>query len=243
MHVLALDTTTAVLTAALRDGTGVIGEASGSASHSTAEQLPRVLLELLEDAQLEPRAIDVFAVAAGPGAFTSLRIGIATMQGLAFATDRPLVLVSALEALAQTRALEVSAGGMVGSWINAHRQDVYSALYEVTDAPAFSSERLIERVPPMVASPAATLALWHDGAGLPSAIIGDGATAYAGAIPTGIRTMSLPMLATSIASVALSRFGAGHAPAPHAARPLYIRRPDAEIAREKRAGAQRSSSG
>jgi len=241
MHVLALDTTTPVLTAALLDGDGVVGETIGNASRSTAEQLPRVLCELLENAHLEVRAVGLFAVAAGPGSFTGLRVGIATMQGFAYATGRPLVLISALEALAQAHALEVSAGGMVGSWINAHRRDVFSALYEIADAPAFSSARLIERAPPMVATPADTLSLWHATAGLPAAIVGDGTTAYATVIPASIRAMSFPVLATSIAFMALSRFRDGHAPSPHAAQPLYVRRPDAEIAREKRAGASESS--
>ena len=233
---LALDTTTPVLTAALRDSDGLVGERIGNTARSTAEQLPRVLCELLESARIEARAVDVFAVAAGPGSFTSLRVGIATMQGFAFATGRPLVLVSALEALAQACAPEIFAGSMVGSWIDAHRREVFSALYETTDAPAFSAGRLIERVPPMVASPADTLALWTASARAPDAIVGNGATAYAGVIPASIRTMSLPVLATSIASVALSRFRDGHASPPHAAQPLYVRRPDAEIAREKSSG-------
>jgi tRNA threonylcarbamoyladenosine biosynthesis protein TsaB len=47
----------------------------------------------------------VYGVAAGPGSFTGLRIGIATIQGLAFANSRPVVPVSALEALAYAAAL------------------------------------------------------------------------------------------------------------------------------------------
>ena len=57
-------------------------------------------MRVLEMASVRLEAIDLLAVAAGPGSFTGLRVGIAAMQGLAMATNRRIVPVSALDALA-----------------------------------------------------------------------------------------------------------------------------------------------
>src|SRR5688572_22479140 len=100
MLILALDTTTRVSSCAVaRDG-AVIREEAGDSSRPQAERLPGDLMSLLEHAGIALPDIDVFAVATGPGSFTGLRIGIATMQGLAFAASKPLVGVSGFDALA-----------------------------------------------------------------------------------------------------------------------------------------------
>src|SRR5947209_5894249 len=120
MHVLALDTTTRAGSVALvsdrAEHVGSMSSAAGSmpacgidvrsgdGSRTHAERMPAEILALLADHRLALPAIDVFAVASGPGSFTGLRIGIATMQGFASATGRPLLAVSALEALAQYAA-------------------------------------------------------------------------------------------------------------------------------------------
>src|SRR5215213_4015781 len=100
MLILALDTTTRAGSCALgRDGI-VMHEFASDPASSHAEHLPGDLIALLGVAQLGLDVIDVFAVATGPGSFTGLRVGIATMQGLAFAAGKPLIGVSALDALA-----------------------------------------------------------------------------------------------------------------------------------------------
>src|SRR5688572_16616032 len=129
MRVLALDSTTRARSVALVQDDRVIAEDVGDPSRSHAERLPDDLTALLRRANVTLDAIDVLAVAAGPGSFTGLRIGIATMQGLAFAGRRPLLAVSALEALATVAARTLSAGTVVGVWMDAHRHEVFSALY------------------------------------------------------------------------------------------------------------------
>src|SRR5262245_4767333 len=83
MFVLALDTTTSHGSCALtRDG-ALLVEVAADPSQEPATRLPVDLMTVLEHAQLQLADVDIFAVATGPGSFTGLRIGIATMQGLA----------------------------------------------------------------------------------------------------------------------------------------------------------------
>src|SRR3990170_9125672 len=117
MHLVALDTTTREGSLAVIAGDHVVAERPVDQVRSYAEQLPGVLLNLLGSAGVELPAIDVFAVASGPGSFTGLRIGIATIQGLAVVTHRRVVAVSALEAHAHAGSDGLVSGGVVGVWM------------------------------------------------------------------------------------------------------------------------------
>src|SRR4030095_9792978 len=109
MLVLALDTTTRRGSAALlRDGALLDCEV-GDAARTYGERLPGDLMRLLDRQGLRIQEIDLFAVAAGPGSLTGMRIGIATMQGFAMANGRRMVGVSTLDALA--RSAEIGARG------------------------------------------------------------------------------------------------------------------------------------
>src|SRR5687767_12569031 len=99
MLVLALDTTTRQGSVALaRDG-GALAVAAGDPGIAHGARLPGDLMRLLDAQRLRVADVDLFAVASGPGSFTGLRIGIATMQGLALANGKPLAGISALDAL------------------------------------------------------------------------------------------------------------------------------------------------
>jgi tRNA threonylcarbamoyladenosine biosynthesis protein TsaB len=223
MLVLALDTTTRAGSSAIaRDGL-VLYEQASDETRPQAARLPGDLMMLLDRERLALRDVDVFAVATGPGSFTGLRIGIATMQGLAFAAGKPLIGVSALDALAA-----IGGGGRVATWVDAWRGEVYAALYD--------GGREVE--PPTVEAPPAILTR------LPSIgytlFIGDGARAHAAAIDAALDGAArvaeppVPLLAGTIATLASDAARAGELPPPHAIRPLYVRRPDAELARDAR---------
>jgi len=223
--VLALDTTTrAGSVAVVRDG-DLLSEIAGDPSRTHGERLPHDVVRALEAASVAIRAIDLFAVAAGPGSFTGLRVGIAAMQGLAMATGRLIVPVSALDALAAAGA----DGQMpVAAWMDAQRGQVFAALYDATATRAVAE--------PTSLSPVLTLDEWgrHLADG-PIRFIGNGAVRYTAAIRdrigAAVQILAAPPLAGVIGRLA-SR-SPERALLPHAVVPIYIRKADAELARAK----------
>ena len=229
MLILSLDTTTRAGSAALvRDG-AVVQEQIGDATLTHAQRLPADLMRLLDIAGVRLDRIDLFAVAAGPGSFTGLRVGIATIQGLAFAANRRVVPVSVLDALARSAASD--SGDHLAPWMDAQRGEVFAAIY-TGDARTIVAE-------PTSATPGATLDAWEAHRSRPLRFVGDGAVRYreviAARLGDGARVaQNVPPLAGIIGAIATER--ASQAVLPHAVVPIYIRRPDAELARARRAG-------
>ena len=236
MRVLALDTTTRAGSAALVTDDRVVDERSGDGARTHAVRLPGEILTLAEANQWLLSSIDLYAVASGPGSFTGLRIGIATIQGIAFVHGRRIVGVPVLDALAHAGSRDLPEGALIAAWMDAYRRDVFAALYQVTAAPPFSRARLTEVDGPAVGSPASILARWRDLAtGVPAVFVGDGAALYAADIvreSPGARALPPPMLAGVIGRLAVAR--ASEALDPAGVRPLYVRRPDVEIARDEK---------
>jgi tRNA threonylcarbamoyladenosine biosynthesis protein TsaB len=230
MRVLALDSTTRAGSVALIEDAAVIDERVGDSSRSHGERLPSDLAQL----GVAWSSVDIFAVCSGPGSFTGLRIGIATMQGLALVTGARLIGVSALDALAQLATRRVSPGALVAPWIDAQRGEVFSALYRVTDAPIFTAERLVPLEPPSVATPSVTLDVWAGHELRDALFIGDGAVRYLSLIESRAsqRPVAEPTLAGAIGLLAEDIATRGVSGSPAAIQPLYVRRPDAELHRE-----------
>ena len=84
--------------------------------------------DMLKNAELSLNKVDIFAVAHGPGSFTGIRIGVSTVKGLAWASDKPCVGVSTLEAMAWHG---LSAGGYICPVMDARRSQVYNALFKI----------------------------------------------------------------------------------------------------------------
>lgn len=100
MLVLAADTSLPILTVALvRDG-ALLGALALEGRGSRNEKLLPALDWLLEESGIDRNSIDLLAVTRGPGSFTGVRIGLATMQGLAMAIGRPICAMSTHEAAA-----------------------------------------------------------------------------------------------------------------------------------------------
>jgi tRNA threonylcarbamoyladenosine biosynthesis protein TsaB len=225
--VLALDTTTKSGSIAVVHDEVVRVEHTGDPEVTYGQRLPAELTDVLEQAGVGIDDIDLFAVAAGPGSFTGLRVGIATVQGLAIARGKRVVAVSALEALARAGT---NATHTIAAWMDAQRGEVFAALY------APDGRDLL--IPPVSALPRAVLDAWaasaHAG---PTMFIGDGAMRHRELlrqeIGSQVRVIDPPPLAGLIGRIAVE--DPGRADLPHAIVPIYIRKPDAELARARRA--------
>ena len=249
MLILSLDTTTRAGSCALMRDERLLREQASDTSREQAERLPGELAALLERESVTLQEIDCFAVATGPGSFTGLRVGIATMQGLAMATGKGLVGVSAFDALRACGASPVGSPGepdagsprrtparwgavarptantRIATWIDAWRGEVFAAVYE--------DGREVDA--PTVARPEDLLARLQ---GQATVFTGDGAALHRELIRATLRDAAqftdpvAPLLAGAIATLAGQAYRAGQRPPPHAIRPIYVRRPDAELARD-----------
>jgi tRNA threonylcarbamoyladenosine biosynthesis protein TsaB len=247
MLVLALDTTTRAGSVALVDDERIIEERAGDPLRTQAERLPGEVLTLLEAHSVALSSIDLFAVASGPGSFTGLRVGIATMQGFAYVTERRMIGIPVLDALGHVASVARPAGSLAGVWMDAHRHDVFAALYRITDAPLFQPDRLLALEPATVGVPAVLLNAWRPAIQQEKIVwIGDGATMFGDVIRrqyAAAVVLPHPVLAGAIGRLAVVAARRGAAISPAGFQPLYVRRPDAEIDRDKRMAATPEAAG
>lgn len=138
MIVLSIDSASKVATTALLDENNLIAEytINNKMEHSTL--IMDMVDKLLMDSNLSIDDIDGFIVSKGPGSFTGLRIGMATVKGLSFGANKPYVSVSSLDALAYSL---VSFDGIICPVIDALRDSVYTCLYKSTNG---ELEKLID---------------------------------------------------------------------------------------------------
>ena len=90
--------------------------------------------DIIREAGVTINEIDAIAVNGGPGSYTGLRVGMSAAKGLAFALDKPLIVVGSLELMAQQAIRELPPGNnhMICPMIDARREEVYTALYSPT---------------------------------------------------------------------------------------------------------------
>ena len=228
MLILSLDTTTRAGSVAIVASGAVVYETLGDASSTHAQRLPGEIERACRAAAIDIAQVDLFAVAAGPGSFTGLRIGIAAIQGLAMAWARRVVPVSTLEALAAA-----SGAPRTAAWLDAQRGEVFAQVFEQQGGSGYEA-----RTAAVSAAPEAVLDM--QARDLDGAVFhGDGALKFRDAIRArlgggvGIVDPVRPLAG------AIGRLAHDHperAVAPHAIMPIYVRRPDAELARERRTG-------
>ena len=128
MLILAFESSAKAASAALcRDG-HLVSQYSQCIGLTHSRTLLPMAEDMLKNAELSIGDVDVFAVAHGPGSFTGIRIGVSTVKGLAWASDKPCIGVSTLEAMAWHG---VSAGGYVCPVMDARRSQVYNAIFKI----------------------------------------------------------------------------------------------------------------
>jgi tRNA threonylcarbamoyladenosine biosynthesis protein TsaB len=140
MLILAVDTTTPGGSVALCRDEALLGEANVESAATHSARLFRSIDFLLGALGHDIRDVDAFAVAAGPGSFTGIRIGIGAVKSLAFASGKRVAAVSTLLALAAKLAAD--GGGLVCPLLDAKKGEIYAGLFE-TGGPA----GLVEIIP------------------------------------------------------------------------------------------------
>ncbi len=138
---LALDTSSASGSLAVLQNEQMIGCVSATSGEIYSSRMFRHLEFLLHELSLELRAFDLFAVAAGPGSFTGLRVGLAATKGWAEVYGKPIAAVSALEAVA-TQSHSRSA--YVVPVLDAHRGQIYFGVYKRADSADGEMELALE---------------------------------------------------------------------------------------------------
>lgn len=168
-RLLLVDTATPTGSVAVSQGEKLLGEIvlSGPANHT--DHLLGNIDELLRGVGLALGDMDGFAVVLGPGSFTGLRVGVASIKGLALATGKPVVGVSSLAALAWRLPFTALP---VCPLLDARKGEVYAALYQWT------GDEFSTLLPPCVLPPAR----WLDRLSGDLLFIGDGAQSYRGLI-------------------------------------------------------------
>ncbi|GAK01276.1 LOW QUALITY PROTEIN: inactive homolog of metal-dependent protease [Geomicrobium sp. JCM 19055] len=140
--ILAMDTSTYVLGVAVGDGQTVRAEwTTHEKTNHSLRLMPGIDL-VLKSAGLKPRQLSTIAVTTGPGSYTGVRIGVSTAKAMASSLNVPLVEVSTLETLASNGKYRE---GLVCSFIDARRGQVYAGVYEVKDEAltVYKEERLL----------------------------------------------------------------------------------------------------
>lgn len=231
MLIAALDSTAITASAAVAE---IIDGKLGKFSLFTVKNKlthSEILLPLLEKALEEYGAdisqIELFALSAGPGSFTGVRIGAATVKGLAFANKKPCVGVSTLEALARN-----AGRGYVCPVMDARRDQFYTALFKdrerITDDDALSSSEIFEKIKNL---PEVT-------------ICGDGAEKFVSMFEGAANLFlaseaSRDQNALSVALCGYDKYIKGEWVAPEKLNPIYLRLPQAEREKLEREKAER----
>lgn len=233
MKILSLDTSATVATVAIAEDSRILAEYTVDNKNTHSESLLPMIEAVLSSLSLKISDIDLFALSSGPGSFTGVRIGAATVKGLAFGKDTPCVEVSTLEALAYNLVIRQ---GLICPVMNARRSQVYTALFRS------DGERLTRLMPDSalaISELDEILAKYEE----PISLVGDGYDITEEALkntslfptPSARRNQS----AASVAAIAFDSFKNGRAVTSEALSVNYLRPSQAERERAERETAKK----
>lgn len=223
LKVLAIETSTMAGSVALVDGDELMSEYLLNIKVTHSERLLPAIDCIMRDAKMPISEVDGFAISIGPGSFTGLRIGASTIKGLAFATNKPVVGIPTLDALAENLLF---ADCLICPILDARKREVYTALYKrdeknklrkLTTDLAIKPGDLLKRIQERVV------------------FLGDGIDVYHALIREELRDLALfapPNLrlprAANVATRSLEEFRKNNTLDLNTFTPSYVRRSEAE---------------
>ena len=224
MRVLALDTASEMGAIALVKEDTLLAEIRLRVEKTHSRNLWRTIHFLLAETGWRLEQVDLWAVSTGPGSFTGVRIGLATVKGLAWVTQKPVIGVSTLEVLAWTAT---PTPYLICPILDARRQEVYCAFYRSTPTGAVLMVREPGHLKP--------LALVQE-IREPTVFLGNGVRRYQeilrehlGSRARLAEVWSHPRSGFALAAIAQRRFLGGEGQSAGEITPLYLRSPDAVL--------------
>jgi tRNA threonylcarbamoyladenosine biosynthesis protein TsaB len=223
MLILAVDTTTPSGSVALLEDGALLGEVNLESAATHSARLLRSVDYLLGAHGRDVKDVDAFAVAAGPGSFTGIRIGVGAVKSLAFASGKPVAPVSTLLALASKLAAD--GARLVCPLLDAKKDELYAALFEA------GPSGLVEVIPQGAYAPDAFFAR------LPArrvvSFAGSGLAVYRQNLLPYVRDKARfprrsPFIAAEVGRIGCAMVREGKGVAAAALEPLYFRRSQAE---------------
>lgn len=232
MRILSIDSATEAATCSVIEDDKLLGEITFNYKKQHSVILMTIIDNLLKNINKTINDIDGFVVSKGPGSFTGLRIGMATIKGLSQGTNKPFVSISSLDALAYNLAYT---DGIICPILNALRGNVYTALY------SFNNNKLERLTDYMVISLEELLSLLKE-KNTSVTFIGDGVPLFKDSIKLSIPNVKFAptslnvVKASALAELGLEKLLEGEYDDLYTSAPIYIRKSQAEREYEKRTG-------
>ena len=230
MFILSIDTSGLTGGVALTRGNEIVAERALNVRRTHARRLLPTIQNVLEECEVSLDQLDAFALTKGPGSFTGIRIGMATIKGLAYALNKPLVGVSTLAALASAIPY---CRYQICPILDAKKRMVFFGVYDSMDGwlqlkvkeQALRPEEMIPQITET------------------TVFLGDGARAYGDLLRDrlGRKAIIAPRIyhqvrAAHVGALAFQKLEAGRPDDTFTLEPSYLRQSDAEISLRERLG-------
>jgi len=225
--ILAVHSTSAQLGVGVVSDDAVLAESILPPGREHLENLALMINDLIERTRVPLKNIDGFGVALGPGSFSGIRIGLATIKGMALALKKPVAGVPSLEIIAWQALEEGESGAAI---IDARRNEIYFGMYKK------SSSRLMSLNEPLLVS---SVQLNNYLERVPNPLVLCGDSAIEPLIKSASRAARTTIIVPSAAACGVlssQRLSQCEPEDLHSIAPIYIRRSDAEEKRSPRNG-------
>lgn len=226
MLILGLETSERICSVALTGDNDILSEYS-IPTQKHAEVLPQLIDKTLKKGKKTIPEIDLYGISIGPGSFTSLRVGLSFIKGLALTAKKPIVAVCTLDALAKEAGYVTH---NISPIIDAKRGEVYTALYKfrngridrITYPESFSLKELIERTKEKTLFIGSGVQVWGN---LLKAELKD--------LAVFVKPNPVSAHASTICILSRKKYKKGDIAEINSLEPLYIRASDAELKKHR----------
>ncbi|GKX65020.1 tRNA (adenosine(37)-N6)-threonylcarbamoyltransferase complex dimerization subunit type 1 TsaB [Inconstantimicrobium mannanitabidum] len=230
MLILSVESATSAASVALIKDDGLLGEYTLNYKKQHSVLLMSLIDNLLKDNALTIKDVDAFVVSKGPGSFTGLRIGMATVKGLCMGSNKPLISVSSLDGLAFN---ELNFSGIICPIMDALRENVYTCFYKNVGG---KLEKLIDHSHFSISELAEKLTEMNE----PVIFVGDGVEKYRTYLEEHMQNIYFAAnsnsfaKASSLGEIGLQLLNAGFSDDLNAVTPIYLRKSQAEREYDKK---------